>query len=187
MLAVLFEINGQTLHAHRIVLLCSRASEVFRAMLRHPMKEAATAAVKVEGIEYDVFRLLVTYLYTGEVHVPAHLASSLLVAAERYMVYPLQIDCAHVLVQSFGADQLWELLSVASSLHLPPPPDFPMEHARPADVLRDAAVHFLCEAADLPALVANDAFGAFAEEIVPRMHEILQTRLLFLRGAPLLS
>ena len=82
---VLFEIDGQTLHAHRIVLCCSRGADVFRAMLRHPMREAATAAVKVDGIQYEVFRLLVTYLYTGEAHVPPHLAAALLLACERYM------------------------------------------------------------------------------------------------------
>lgn len=33
----------------RIVLLCSLASEVFRAMLRHPMREAATAEVCIDS------------------------------------------------------------------------------------------------------------------------------------------
>ena len=180
---VLFEIDGQTLHAHRIVLCCSRGADVFRAMLRHPMREAATAAVKVDGIQYEVFRLLVTYLYTGEAHVPPHLAAALLLACERYMVYPLQLDCATVLVQTFAPDQLWELLSVASSLHLPPPPEPPPDQPRPAEVLRDAAVHFLCESPNLPALVAADEFARFAEEIVPRVHEVLQARLAYMRAA----
>ena len=31
---IVFWVGGQPIHAHRIVLLCSRASDVFRAMLR---------------------------------------------------------------------------------------------------------------------------------------------------------
>ena len=103
------------------------------------------------------------------------------------MVYPLQLECASVLVQTFAPEQLWELLEVGASLHLPPPPEQPPDVPRPADVLRDAAVHFLCESPNLPALVAADEFASFADSLVPRLHEILQTRLLFLRGGAYLS
>ena len=100
------------------------------------------------------------------------------------MVYPLQLDCAHVLVTTiYGPEQLWELLGVAGSLHLPPPADAPVDAPRPAEVLRDAAVHYLCEAAELPALAAADEFASFADEIVPRMHDVLLARLIFLKGA----
>ena len=179
---VLFEVEGNKLHAHRIVLLCSKASEVFRAMLRHPMREAtSSAAIQVEGISYDVFRLLVSYLYTGEVDVPPHLAAPLLLAAERYMVYPLQLECAHTLVQqALNNDNLWEMLSVAASLSLPAPPEQPPEPS-PSEVLRDAAVQFLCDGgADLPRMVGADEFVGFAEELIPRIHELLHARLTFL-------
>ena len=62
--------QGRVLHAHRIVLLCSCASDVFRAMLRHPMTETSSAVVEVVGIQYEVMRLLLEYLYLGRAHVP---------------------------------------------------------------------------------------------------------------------
>ena len=104
-----FEVEGQLLHAHRIVLLCSRASEVFRAMLRTPMRETRTphATIVVEDVSYEVFKLLVAYLYTGEAEVPPHLASEVLLACERWMCYPLQLECAHLMVQSLCAETLW--------------------------------------------------------------------------------
>lgn len=45
----------------------------------------------MKDIDFDVFRLLLEYLYTGEVVVPPRLAAQLLLAAERYMVYSLQV------------------------------------------------------------------------------------------------
>jgi len=152
-------------------------------MLRHPMREATTsAAIKVEGISYEVFRLLVTYLYSGEVHVPTQLASALLLACERYMVYPLQLECAAVLVRTLHVDNLWEILEVAASLQLPPPPEQPPEQPSPAELVRDAAVYFMCECPTLPALVAADEFAGCAEEMVPRIHDVLHARLVALLG-----
>ena len=177
---VAFEVEGRTLHAHRIVLLCSRASEVFRAMLRHPMREATHGApIRVEGVAFEVFKALVAYLYTGEAEVPPHLAAPLLLATERYMVYPLQLECAHALVAEadFGPDELWQALGIAASLQLPPPPEQPPELPSPAEVLRDAATRYVCDAAaaarpSLQALVAADEFVAYASDLVPRLHEV---------------
>ena len=188
---VTFEVEGQLLHAHRIVLLCSRASEVFRAMLRTPMRETRTphATIVVEDVSYEVFKLLVAYLYTGEAEVPPHLASEVLLACERWMCYPLQLECAHLMVQSLCAETLWETLSVSTALQLPPPPIDALSAESqeptdgPADVLRDAAVVFLCESVDLPSLVGASEFAAFSEELVPRIHEVLHARLHATRAA----
>ncbi|KAL3923183.1 MAG: hypothetical protein SGPRY_004305, partial [Prymnesium sp.] len=46
--------------------------------------------VEVVDVDFEVFRLLLEYLYTGDVVVPPRLAAQLLLAAERYMIYPLQ-------------------------------------------------------------------------------------------------
>ena len=39
-------------------------------MLRHPMTETSSAVVEVVGIQYEVMRLLLEYLYLGRAHVP---------------------------------------------------------------------------------------------------------------------
>lgn len=174
---VVFEVDGQTLRAHRIVLLCSCASDVFRAMLRHPMREATSAAIKIEGIEYATFRLLVEYIYTGSVDVPAHLALPLLLACEQYLVHPLQLQCARMVAQNVCTETLWDTLAVAASLQLPPPADAPAEQPTPAEVLREAAASFVCLSASLPELAGADSFAAFRDEVVPRMHDLLHAKL----------
>ena len=165
-------------------------------MLRHPMRETAdkATAISVEGISYDVFRLLVAYLYTGEAQVPPHLASALLLACERYICYPLQLECALVMVQSLSADTLWEMLSVGAALQLPPPteeqqggaaPDLedsePGVARSPVEVLRDAVVRFFCESGELPRLAGADEFAMFAEDLVPRLHEVVRARMANMR------
>ena len=54
---------------------------------------------------------------------------------------------------------------------------------RPAEVLRDAAVRFMCESSDLPSLVGASEFASFSEELVPRIHEAVHARLVGMRNA----
>ena len=62
----------------------------------------------MKDLDYDVFRLLLEYLYTGEAHVPHRLAAPLLLAAERYMVYPLQHECVRSFISELSSSSLWQ-------------------------------------------------------------------------------
>ena len=68
-------------------------------------------------------------------------------ASLRRALHGRQLECAHALVQTLGEDNLWELLAVAASLSLPPPPEHPADAPSPSEVLREAVVHFLAAAA----------------------------------------
>ena len=195
-----FEVEGRHLHAHRIVLLCSRGSDVFRAMLRAPMREASSAGrpIAVEGIRHDVFRLLVGYLYTGVATVPPELAADLALACEQYMVYPLQLHAVATLLDHLTHVSLWGALSVAASLQLSlppqpqpqpplqwpaaagapaaaPPADGPLQYT-PSQHLYDGIAEFLCRRSrrdDLLRVMGADEFVAFAPELVPRVADFM--------------
>ena len=138
-------------------------------MLRHPMTETSSAVVEVVGIQYEVMRLLLEYLYLGRAHVPLSLAPELLLAAERYLVYSLQLDCVAVLQAGLCVDNLWQSFALADSLHMPPPPaEQGAPYASPpAELLREACVDFLLRSAQLAQLIGSDEFYACRDELVP--------------------
>ena len=120
--------------------------------------------VEVVDVSYDVFKLLLGYLYTGDADVPAELAAPLVLLAERYMVYPLQLECVRTLIANLTSPRaLWETLDIASSLHLPPPADAPEGAAPPADELLGAAVAYFCSShREVAALVGAPEFAALS-------------------------
>ncbi|KAL6643097.1 hypothetical protein ACP70R_021278 [Stipagrostis hirtigluma subsp. patula] len=63
---VTFQVGGETFVAHRCVL--AARSSVFRAELFGPMKEStATGVIHVDGIEPQVFKLLLAFIYSDSV------------------------------------------------------------------------------------------------------------------------
>ena len=105
--------------AHKAILAAK--SPVFAKMFEHDLKEGATNCVTVSDINPEVFKELLTYMYTGKAPNIQTLASSLLNVAEKYqlgrlkavcerqMSYGLQVDNAAetlVLAHTYGADQL---------------------------------------------------------------------------------
>ena len=147
------------------------------------MREAATAEVEVKDIDFEVFRLLLEYLYTGHVTVTPRLAAPLLLAAERYMVYSLQHDCVRAFVSELSSASLWEAMALADNLHIMPPPVDTLLAAAdalvPALVLREAVIDYLCQTDELVELVQQQEFVAHAAVIVPRLEARLETRLAF--------
>ena len=105
--------------AHKAVL--AARSPVFAKMFEHDLQESATNTVTLSDIDPEVFKEILTYIYTGEAPHIQTLASSLLSAAEKYqlgrlkamcerqMSYGLQVDNAAetlVLAHTYRADQL---------------------------------------------------------------------------------
>ena len=111
--------SPSTFYAHKAVL--AARSPVFAKMFEHNLQESATNCITVSDIDPDVFKELLTYIYTGQAPNIQTLASSLLNVAEKYqlgrlkamcerqMSYGLQVDNAAetlVLAHTYGADQL---------------------------------------------------------------------------------
>jgi hypothetical protein len=89
-----FEVEGRTLHAHRVLLKRSLGTDIFAAMLSHGTSESCSGRVKVGDVSFEVFSLVVQFLYTGKADVPPKLLLAVFRAARRWMVDKLLDLCA---------------------------------------------------------------------------------------------
>ena len=113
---VCFEVEGRSLHAHRILLRSSLGTDVFGAMLRHDTADSRTGRVPVAGVGYEAFAALIKYLYTGELEAQeTALLLEVFRAARRWLVGPLAALCAARLAARLSAERwqgVWELLEL---------------------------------------------------------------------------
>ncbi|XP_031390431.1 BTB/POZ domain-containing protein At4g08455-like [Punica granatum] len=88
--------------AHRIVL--ANRSPVFKAMLENEMTESQSGTIKITDASYEALRAFVNFMYTAEACIDEHLASELLVLAEKYQVKHLKSYCEKFLVSKLNWD-----------------------------------------------------------------------------------
>uniref|UniRef100_A0A1J3CY25 ARM repeat protein interacting with ABF2 1 n=1 Tax=Noccaea caerulescens TaxID=107243 RepID=A0A1J3CY25_NOCCA len=94
---VTFLIDGQQFYAHKICLVAS--SEIFRAMFDGLYKERNAQNVEIPNIRWEVFDLMMRFIYTGGVTIPKDLAQDLLVAADQYLLEGLKRLCEYTIAQ----------------------------------------------------------------------------------------
>ncbi|KAM3295851.1 hypothetical protein ACQJBY_038269 [Aegilops geniculata] len=127
---ITFEVGGEEFAAHRCLLVAR--STVFRAQLSGAMNESSV--VKISGIKADVFRGLLTFIYTDavpdfmeadddDVETYATRLLEFLEAAERYDLEKLKLVCEEKLADFLCADMesgiiVNELLSKFALLNL---------------------------------------------------------------------
>ena len=112
-----FEVEGRTLHAHRLLLRQSLCTDVFAAMLRHDTANSHTGRVVIEGVSYAAFSLLLRYLYTGALAKTkdSPLLLEVFRASQRWLVGGLAALCAAQLVSQLSTARwagVWELLEL---------------------------------------------------------------------------
>ena len=113
------ETSSLDVFAHKAIL--AARSPMFAKMFEHSLRETATNCVTVSDIDPEVFKELLTYIYTDRSPNLNKCAVSLLYAAEKYQLerlkslceqnlsYRLQVDNAAemlVLSHTYGAEQL---------------------------------------------------------------------------------
>ncbi|RLM61739.1 BTB/POZ and MATH domain-containing protein 2-like [Panicum miliaceum] len=126
---VTYSVGGQLFHAHKVVL--ATRSPVFEAQLfGGPTSTAeashapAAAVVEVDDMRPDVFEALLHYIYTGTL--PAtegeagddedashQMMRHLLVAADRYDLEGLKLQCEGELARTLGEGNMAEMLAFA--------------------------------------------------------------------------
>lgn len=77
-------------------------SPVFRAMLENDMEESISGIIEVSDASYDAVRAFVNYLYTAEACLDEHMASDLLMLAEKYQVTYLKTYCEKFLMSKLN-------------------------------------------------------------------------------------
>ncbi len=107
---IIFNIDGREFPAHKSIL--AARSEVFAAMFQHPTKENLTNQITIEDVEPEVFHELLRFVYTGRVSLEKmeSLAAGLFIAADKYLLDDLKLECEIYLLHNMSPDNCAVLL-----------------------------------------------------------------------------
>lgn len=108
---VAFKVSGKEVYLHKFMLVSK--SPVFAAMFEHEMQENQQSVVDVADIEYNVFKEMLRFVYTGNVNELGSIASDLLVAADKYCLEDLKAECEKVLSVNITLDNVVACLDLA--------------------------------------------------------------------------
>ncbi|KAJ4849009.1 hypothetical protein Tsubulata_033336 [Turnera subulata] len=97
---ITFIVEGKRFYAHRICLLAS--SDAFRAMFDGGYRERNAEDVEIPNIRWDVFELMMRFIYTGSVQVNVEIAQDLLRAADQYLLDGLKRLCEYAIAKIVG-------------------------------------------------------------------------------------
>ncbi|GMI98767.1 ARM repeat protein interacting with ABF2 [Hibiscus trionum] len=126
---VTFVVEGKRFYAHRICLLAS--SDAFRAMFDGGYRERDAKDVEIPNIRWDVFVLMMRYIYTGSVTVEIDLAQELLRAADQYLLDDLKRLCEYAIAQDISVENVMVMYELAEAFN--------------ATTLREACLLFILE------------------------------------------
>ncbi|KAL3626093.1 hypothetical protein CASFOL_029642 [Castilleja foliolosa] len=116
---VTFLVEGKRFYAHRICLLAS--SDAFRAMFDGGYRERDAKDIEIPNIRWDVFELMMRYIYTGSVDVNLDIAQDLLRAADQYLLEGLKRLCEYAIAQDISVENvslMFELSEAFNALSL---------------------------------------------------------------------
>jgi len=99
--------------AHKAIV--SARSPVFAAMVESGMKESVENRVEINDIAPDIFEALLRFIYTDRVdfNQPDLDVEDLLVAANKYMLPLLKLECQKFLSESLTIENCVEMLTLA--------------------------------------------------------------------------
>eukprot|EP00522_Entomoneis_paludosa_P015141 CAMPEP_0172461150 /NCGR_PEP_ID=MMETSP1065-20121228/39564_1 /TAXON_ID=265537 /ORGANISM="Amphiprora paludosa, Strain CCMP125" /LENGTH=675 /DNA_ID=CAMNT_0013216385 /DNA_START=12 /DNA_END=2039 /DNA_ORIENTATION=- len=118
---VTFLLEGnRPIHAHRVIL--TGKCEFFATMFRAGMRESSSTEngppiIPIPNVRYDIFLLVLNYLYTDKVHVHVDDAVELCSLAEMYGLDRLQKICCTAVKQKLTAGKTAAVLQLATVCH----------------------------------------------------------------------
>uniref|UniRef100_A0A3B3SF63 Speckle type BTB/POZ protein like n=1 Tax=Paramormyrops kingsleyae TaxID=1676925 RepID=A0A3B3SF63_9TELE len=102
---------GQEFKAHKSIL--AARSPVFNAMFEHEMEESKKNRVDISDIEPDVFKEMMSFIYTGKAPNLEKMADNLLAAADKYALERLKVMCEEALCSSLSVENVADVLILA--------------------------------------------------------------------------
>ncbi|KAG5587137.1 hypothetical protein H5410_047571 [Solanum commersonii] len=129
---VTFLVEGKRFYAHRICLLAS--SDAFRAMFDGGYRERDAKDIEIPNIRWDVFELMMRYIYTGSVDVNLDVAQDLLRAADQYLLEGLKRLCEYAIAQDISVESVSLMFELSEAFN--------------ALTLRNACILFILEKFD---------------------------------------
>ncbi|XP_031122806.1 ARM REPEAT PROTEIN INTERACTING WITH ABF2-like [Ipomoea triloba] len=155
---VIFLVEGKRFYAHRICLLAS--SDAFRAMFDGGYRERDAKDIEIPNIRWDIFELMMRYIYTGTVDVNLEIAQELLRAADQYLLEGLKRLCEYTIAQDISVENVALM--------------FELSEAFSATSLRNACILFVLENFDK--LNVMPWYSPLIQRILP------ETRTYFVRA-----
>ncbi|XXG79442.1 hypothetical protein AAC387_Pa09g0508 [Persea americana] len=148
---VTFLVEGRRFFAHRIALLAS--SDAFRAMFDGGYREKDARDIEIPNIRWDVFELMMRYIYTGSVDVTLDIAQDLLRAADQYLLEGLKRLCEYSIAQDISLDNVSSMYELSEAFN--------------AVSLRHTCVLFILEQFDK--MSTRPGFSDLVQRIVPEI------------------
>ncbi|CAN4091555.1 unnamed protein product [Withania somnifera] len=155
---VTFLVEGKRFYAHRICLLAS--SDAFRAMFDGGYRERDAKDIEIPNIRWDVFELMMRYIYTGSVDVKLDVAQDLLRAADQYLLEGLKRLCEYAIAQGISVESVSLMFKLSEAFN--------------ALTLRNACILFVLENFDK--LSVMPWYSHFIQRVLP------ETRSYFIRA-----
>ncbi|KAL6971508.1 hypothetical protein U1Q18_031187 [Sarracenia purpurea var. burkii] len=112
---VTFLVEGKRFHAHRICLLAS--SDAFRAMFDGGYREKDARDIEIPNIRWEVFELMMRFIYTGSVDVTLDIAQDLLRAADQYLLEGLKRHCEYTIAQDISFENVSSMYELSEAFH----------------------------------------------------------------------
>ncbi|CAL9176315.1 unnamed protein product [Musa hybrid cultivar] len=113
---VTFLVEGcKCFYAHRIALLAS--SDAFRAMFDGGYREKDARDIENPNIRWEVFELMMRFIYTGSVEITTDIAQDLLRAADQYLLEGLKRLCEYAIAQEVCVDNVSSMYELSEAFH----------------------------------------------------------------------
>nr|CAB3490350.1 unnamed protein product [Digitaria exilis] len=172
---VAFEVGGETVPAHRTIL--AARSPVFKAELFGPARPSGEVCVWVDGIEVDVFKAMLHFVYTDSLPevveedgagseakkattmMTEAMAQGLLAAADRYGLERLKLMCEDKLCDGIQTSSVGTLLALAE------------KHG--CQGLKKACLDFLMSGSNLKAAILSGGLEELTSSYPSVLNELL--------------
>ncbi|XP_028753653.1 ARM REPEAT PROTEIN INTERACTING WITH ABF2-like [Neltuma alba] len=156
---IIFLVEGKEFYAHRICLLAS--SDAFRAMLDGFYWEKEAKEIQIPNVKWDVFEVMMRFIYTRNVDVNLDIAQDLLRVYDQYLLDGLKRSCECALAQDISVENVSLIYELSESFN--------------AMALRHACIFFLL--AQYDKLSAEPWYRYLICRIVPDIRELFGSLL----------
>ncbi|XP_020233914.1 ARM REPEAT PROTEIN INTERACTING WITH ABF2 [Cajanus cajan] len=148
---VTFLVEGKRFYAHRICLLAS--SDAFRAMFDGGYREKEARDIEIPNIRWEVFELMMRFVYCGSVDVTLDIAQDLLRAADQYLLEGLKRLCEYTIAQDISLENVSSMYELSEAFN--------------AISLKHACILFILEQFDK--LSARPGHSLLIQRIIPEI------------------
>ncbi|XP_038167634.1 speckle-type POZ protein-like [Arvicola amphibius] len=104
-------VAGQEFQAHKAILAAH--CPVFRVMFEHDTEESRKNRFEIHDLEPDVFKAMMSYIYTGKEPVLHSMADAVLAAADKYGPEHLKVMCQSALFRDLSVETAAHTLFLA--------------------------------------------------------------------------